>query len=197
MNDLSLRCACGAVEGTITRRAPDRTQRALCYCDDCQRFARWIASQSGPDVLDAWGGTDIVQVWPSQITVHAGIDRLRLLQLREGGLFRWFTECCHTPAGNMIGSKRSPFVGVPAVFIRDVDAHCRAPDAYIQGRFAIGAPPPRVHKRAPASFMLRSLRFIGQSALTGQWKRSPFFVDGQLRVAPRVLSASELSATAP
>jgi hypothetical protein len=77
-NDISLRCKCGAVRGRFTDYRRDRSNRVTCYCDDCQAFARWLGR---PDVLDAHGGSDIVQVAPAALTYDTGAEHLRCMQL--------------------------------------------------------------------------------------------------------------------
>src|SRR4051812_39818162 len=59
-----LGCRCGRVRGTVTRAAPASVNRVICYCDDCQAFAHWLARA---DLLDAHGGTDIVQLAPASM----------------------------------------------------------------------------------------------------------------------------------
>src|SRR5262245_45837150 len=57
--DLPLRCRCGHVHGVASEVAPFNGFRLVCYCKDCQAFARFL---DRPEVLDAAGGTDIFQM---------------------------------------------------------------------------------------------------------------------------------------
>ena len=56
--DLPLRCKCGHVRGVAVDVSPSTGFRFVCYCGDCQAFARFLRRT---DVLDAAGGTDIFQ----------------------------------------------------------------------------------------------------------------------------------------
>ena len=54
--DLPICCRCGHVRGIAREVSPSAGFRFVCYCKDCQAFARFL---DRPDVLDAAGGTDI------------------------------------------------------------------------------------------------------------------------------------------
>ena len=60
--NLPLRCRCGRVRGVASEVAPSAGFRFVCYCQDCQAFARFLER---PDVFDAAGGTDIFQIQPA------------------------------------------------------------------------------------------------------------------------------------
>ena len=91
MNDLLLKCRCGEVEGVLTDISPTNCIHLVCYCDDCQAFAHQLGHDA--DILDEHGGTEVVQITPRQIRVNAGIDHLKSMRLRPGGLLRWHTDC--------------------------------------------------------------------------------------------------------
>src|SRR5688572_14150446 len=105
--DVELRCACGAVQGFVAEASASTINRCVCYCDDCQAFARFLGRD---DIMNDRGGTDIVQVAPSRVRIVAGADNLRSMRLSEKGILRWYTNCCKTPAGNQLNSSRSPFI---------------------------------------------------------------------------------------
>jgi hypothetical protein len=114
----------------------------ICYCDDCQAFAHHLGRA---DLLDAHGGTDIVQVAPASLTFSEGQRRIAGLRLTPNGLYRWYANCCNTPLGNTLGPA-IPFVGIVAqafdqgtqlgddVFGRPIGA--------IMGKYAVGDAPP-------------------------------------------------------
>jgi hypothetical protein len=54
MADVPLRCRCGRMRGVANEVASNAGFRFICYCQDCQTFARFLER---PDVLDAAGGT--------------------------------------------------------------------------------------------------------------------------------------------
>ena len=114
MADIGLECTCGKVKGVARNISPSTARRVICYCEDCQNFARKL--NRADDVLNAFGGTEIFQITPSQVEITQGQDQLRYLKLSEKGIYRWYTDCCKTPAGNMIGPKL-PFLGIVHTFM--------------------------------------------------------------------------------
>jgi hypothetical protein len=115
--------------------------RVVCYCDDCQAFAHQL---DRVDLLDAKGGSDIVQVAPASLTFVKGQDRIAGVRLTPKGLFRYHATCCNTPVGNTL-SPAIPFVGILAqVFDTDrqrADQVFGAPVGAIFGKCAVGEPP--------------------------------------------------------
>jgi hypothetical protein len=191
---IPLRCRCGRVRGIANDAAPSTGFRFICYCRDCQAFARFLER---PDVLDPAGGTDIFQMPMGRVTLTAGKDAVRCLQI-SSKVFRWYTDCCRTPIGNTAGP-RFPIVGLIHSFM-DYDADGRSRDE------VLGAPLCRIFQRsalgpllpnAPAPPSLRLFALRG-SKLLGWWIRglgrpNPFFDDhtGAPLSAPRVLTPSE------
>lgn len=114
MTNLSLKCKCGAVEGEVSQVSPRVGNHVVCYCNDCQEFANHLSTDG--DILDTWGGTEVYQTAPWNISIRKGIENIRCLRLTPKGLYRWYTVCCNTPVGNTL-SARYPFVGVIHSFI--------------------------------------------------------------------------------
>ncbi|MBK9265104.1 MAG: hypothetical protein IPM54_35655 [Polyangiaceae bacterium] len=188
--DVELRCACGAVQGFVSEASPATINRAVCYCDDCQAFARFLGRY---DIMNDRGGTDIVQVAPSRVRIVAGADKLRAMRLSQKGVFRAYTDCCKTPAGNSLYSPRTPFVGFATRFFvlqgSELDAAVGASLGGIHGRLAIGGCPPGVHERAALGLILRSVGWLLGNAFHGRHKPSPFWTaSGEPTVAVHVLS---------
>src|ERR1043165_4882385 len=114
-SDIPLRCRCGYVRGVANDVAPDTGFRFVCYCGDCQAFARFLER---PDVLDSAGGTDIFQMPPGRVALAAGIDEVRCVRLSaKSGVLRWYTACCRTPIGNTAVSPRFPILAVVHAFM--------------------------------------------------------------------------------
>src|SRR5579864_1705295 len=105
-----LQCRCGEVRGIVADASPRTANRAVCYCDDCQAFAHRLGRA---DLLDAQGGTDIVQLAPASLAFVQGQNRIRGLRLTPKGLYRWYASCCNTPVGNTL-TPAAPFVGIAA-----------------------------------------------------------------------------------
>lgn len=195
--DLPLRCRCGHVRGAASKVEPCAGFRLVCYCQDCQAFARFL---DRPDVLDAAGGTDIFQMPTGRVRLTAGTDALRCLQL-SGKIFRWYTDCCQTPIGNTAGP-RFPLVGVIHSFMSlQPDVHSRdevlgPPLCRIFERSAAGPLP--ANAPTPPSlgvFVLRLSKLLGWW-LRGLGRPNPFFDahTGAPFSPPRILSASERAA---
>lgn len=175
---------------------PSSGTRIVCYCGDCQAFARFL---DHPGTTDTFGGTDISQMAPSRMSITDGADQLRCVRLSDKGMFRWYAGCCRTPIGNTLGP-RVPFVGLIHSFM-DHAADGRTRDEAlgspirVMGRSAKGGCPPNVHATGPASLWLRALRNLAGWWLTGKGSPSPFVdpATGAPRATPQVLSAEERS----
>jgi hypothetical protein len=197
VSTVPLRCRCGAVRGSAANISPRTGNRVVCYCKDCQAFARFLERD---DVVDRLGGTDIFQVAPSQVRIAEGADELRCMRLSEKGLVRWYTGCCRTPIGNTVGGG-FPFVGLIGSFIDVGDGSARdavlgKPLGYIFGSAARGGCPPGAHAKASIGVLLRIARLVIGWWVRGAGFPSPFF-DKETkasRVVPRVLSVAERAA---
>jgi hypothetical protein len=190
---IPLRCRCGSVEGQVDTATGGL--HVACYCDDCQAYALAL---SRPDVLDAWGGTDIWQAAPCSVTLTRGLDQLRCLRLTEQGMLRWHTGCCSTPVGNGMAAAKMPFIGLLHAFMA-LDPAARdaalGPPTRLQGRFATGAAPWPVHPKVPLGTMARTLLFLLRGKLARRDRPTPFFdAAGRPVVTPRVLLAAEREA---
>ena len=96
------------MRGTASKVSPSAGFRLVCYCTDCQAFARFLER---PDVLDAAGGTDIFQMPAGRVTFSAGADAVRCISF-SGRVLRWYTECCRTPIANTAAGRRFPIVAL-------------------------------------------------------------------------------------
>jgi hypothetical protein len=136
---IEIRCRCGEVRGIVTKASPRTVNRITCYCDDCQAFVHQLGRA---DLLNAQGGSDIVQVAPSALSFTHGLDRIVGLRLKPNGLYRWYAKCCNTPVGNTL-SPAVPFVGLLAQAFDAplLDEVIGAPTGALQGKFAVGEPP--------------------------------------------------------
>lgn len=187
-----LSCACGALHGLYVPR-PGRGARGVCYCDDCQA---WAAHLGTPGLVDAWGGTEVVQSWPAQVRLIAGKEHLALGRLTAKGLHRWYAACCRTPIANSFGVAWLPFTGVMRRALRVDDATLDAwygPAHGVQGRFARGGVPPGAHASATVGIVLRAMGILARGFLAGAARPSPYFADGTLVAVPHVLGADELA----
>jgi hypothetical protein len=193
-----LRCRCGEVRGWVADASARTVNRVVCYCDDCQAFAHQLGRA---DLLDAHGGSDIVQLAPASITFVQGQDRIVGLRLTPKGLFRWHTSCCHTPVGNTLGPA-IPFVGIVA---QAFDNGTQRPDdvfgkpiGAIFGKYAIGEAPAG-STRMNLSLMLRAIRMVLGWRLRGRAWPNPFLArETRVPIYPvTVLSPAQREALRP
>ena len=184
-----LRCQCGKVQGVLTDLA--RTNRAVCYCKDCQAFAHALGQADR--VLDARGGSDIVQALPKNLRFMQGLDALACLRLTPKGLFRWYAGCCRTPIGNMLSTPRLSFIGLIHTCLDtsevSLDEAFGPVRTWVNTKGAIGDPKPKEEGvgRAIGWFLCTTLK----ARINGDYKRSPFFnpTTGAPIVTPRVLTS--------
>jgi hypothetical protein len=197
-SELPLRCRCGHVRGVAGGVAPSAGFRLICYCKDCQAFARFLERA---DVLDEAGGTDIFQMPPRRMKITAGMDALRCLRLSDHGVYGWYADCCRTPIGNTYGP-RVPMIGVIHSFM-DHQADGRSRDVVlgpllcrIFERSAVGLLPPTAPPPPSFGLFLRRVSRMLAWWVCGLARPHPFF-DGRTNApcsAPRVLTAQERAA---
>jgi hypothetical protein len=172
--EVELRCRCGEVIGLVENASPRKVNRVVCYCDDCQAFAHQLGRG---DLLNAQGGTDIIQVAPASLIFVKGQHRIAGLRLTPKGLFRWHTTCCNTPVGNTLGPA-IPFVGIVAQAFdsnpQRVERVFGAPIGAILGKHAIGQPPAG-STGINLSVLLRAITKVLGWRLRGRAWPHPFF----------------------
>jgi Family of unknown function (DUF6151) len=198
--DVPLACGCGVVRGIAHDVGPETGNRAVCYCDDCQAFARWLGRAS--EILDASGGTDIFQMSQGKIALTHGAERVACMRLTAHGLVRWYASCCKTPIGNTVATRQVPFVGLIRQFIAEstldepIDRVLGPVRGRVHTRFATGQAPALGHSDPPWRMLLRVFGMLLRWRLRGDHERSPFFVaaTGELRARAHVLTKGERDA---
>jgi hypothetical protein len=188
------------VRGVASDVSPSTGFRFVCYCGDCQAFARFLGRA---DVLDAAGGTNIFQMPAGRVKLTTGTDVVRCLRLApKSGVLRWYTDCCRTAIANTAAGRRFPVVALIHSFMCH-EAHGRSRDEVlgrplcrIYERSAMGPLPPDA---APAPsfrvFVARASKILGWW-VSGLGRPTPFF-DERTRIPraePRVLTRSERAA---
>jgi len=184
-----LRCRCGLLQGQV--RIARSAVRALCYCRDCQAYARFL----GGDLLDPAGGTEVVAMPAGSVRLEAGLDSLACLSLGPRGILRWHARCCGTPIANTPRDARVPYAGVVQACLGD-EASRRASfgpvRVSVNRRSARGNPV--VVPRVPAAIALGRLgaSLLG-ARLSGGYRQTPLFdfPAGRPVRAPRVLTLAE------
>lgn len=188
MSNLKLACQCGEVRGHVATWSALFNNHLVCYCDDCQAFARHL--QADAVALDAHGGTEILQVSPCQVHIEAGAEQLRCLRLKPKGVTRWFTACCNTPAANTV-SPRLPFCGLVAAFVAE-PTDAAGPVRYrIQGRYAHDVPADmHIAPAFPRLMVARIGLQLLAGRLAGRHQPTPFYgSDGRPVSKPEILQS--------
>ncbi|KQQ97108.1 DUF6151 family protein [Massilia sp. Leaf139] len=194
--NIPLRCRCGKLEGEVD--ASRVKARAICYCKDCQAFARFLKAQDA--VLDASGGTEVEAMLPSGVRFTKGLEHLACLSLSPKGIYRWYASCCDTPVGNTPRNPKAAYLGL-------VRTCLAAPDEELDrrlGRSHITANTGSAHgpaKTTPVAtvFAVASLgTMLVKARLDGGWRDNPFFDTAGAPVrTPRVLTREERAAVTP
>ena len=179
MTNVPIHCACGSVRGVVRKMTPSTTNRVVCYCKDCQAFAHYLGQDE--DVLDARGGTQVLQISPGQVEFTEGAEHLKCLRLTDGGPFRWYAGCCKTPIGNTPASWRVSFLGLIS---RCLDASGIEPTLEaVTGPVRMhvyrnGATDPNALKGLPGPSAWKMMRFglsVVGAMLSGKYRNTPFF----------------------
>lgn len=191
---LNFTCSCGQTTWTVS--APKTGSRVVCYCADCQTAARHLKADA---CLNEGGGSDILQVAAHQVSVTG--PPLALMRLSPKGLYRWHTSCCNTPVANTLPFPHLSFAGLLLAYRTDQSDQAPVPKvgAVVNTVFAQGRPGVPKSDRGMAPTILRFFGRALAAALSGTWRRTPFF-DGPpwAPVAePRVLSREERNASRP
>ena len=202
--DLPLRCRCGRMRGVASDVSPSTGFRFVCYCKDCQAFARFLERA---DVLDPAGGTDIFQMPPGRVRLTAGTDALRCLRL-SNKVLRWYTNCCRTPIANTAARPHFPVIGVVHSFMVMRPTVVPETRCWVRRSAASTKAPPsgrsrrtrRVRRRSGFSLVARPGCSAGgcagsagrrRSSTIGRKLRAPYRASSRAASAPLFDGASE------
>lgn len=197
--DLPVRCACGTLRGLVRDLSSRRVTRAICHCDDCQKYAHFL--QRADAILDAHGGTEVVQTSPARLEITAGGERLACVRLTERGIFRWYVDCCRTPIGNTPATRTIPYLGLVHSCLDTTASHASLDTLLGPVRWRVFARHAKGdrsalagHAGVPLSALLQVTGRVLMWRLRGEHRRSPFFEAGSAHpcVSPHVLTAEEL-----
>jgi hypothetical protein len=189
MNTHPLRCRCGRLQGHV--RVSRTATRAICYCRDCQAYARFL----GGDLLDAAGGTEVVAMSPGNVRLEAGVESLACLSLSPRGILRWYADCCRTPIANTPRNPRVAYAGLVQSCLGDESARQASfgPIRLAANRkSARGKPLAVPPARAAVALCNLGLALLG-ARVSGGYRHTPFFdpASGKPVRARWVLSADE------
>ena len=108
-SDAPIKCRCGKVEGIAHGLSRASTNHVVCSCKGCQSYAHYLGRTD--DMLDAEGGSNIVQMDPAKFEITSGMEHVVCMRVTKGGPLRWYTSCCNTPLGNTFPRGGLPFIG--------------------------------------------------------------------------------------
>jgi len=169
--------------------SPSTNFRILCCCDDCQAFADFLDKRE--QILDQFGGTDLLQTNQAQISIDKGREHLHAIRLRPKGLLRRYTGCCSTPVALTLNA-RMPFASVVHNFIdkKDREMKIGPTSTWVQTQHAIGEPDyPKCSEKFPIGLTLRVIGRILLWKLRGKHQPSTFFDNNGKPIAqPTVLA---------
>jgi hypothetical protein len=186
----ALRCRCGKLTGEVAH--PESGTRAVCYCKDCQAFARFLGR---PDqVLDPQRGTEIVAILPAHVSFTGGLEHLACMSLSPKGLLRWYARCCNTPIGNTPRDFRVAHVGLVHTCLSDpahsLDESFGPVKMRVNTQGALGEV--RASRLDTFAAIVKYLAALTGARLGGSYKRTPFFDAAGVPVrTPSVLSKAE------
>lgn len=190
-----LQCRCATVQGTVNDASPARVNRVICYCDDCQAFARFLDRL---DLLDSSGGSDIVQIAAGCLKIEQGEEAIRGVRLSEAGTYRWYSSCCNTPLANM-GGVDFPALGIHSTAFggggQNLDALFGCPIGGIRGEYAIGGAPPGSNG-LPLRLILRAIPKVVLWRFGSKGKPNPFVSHPSKDVRYPVATLSEIEQSA-
>jgi hypothetical protein len=180
LTDIPLKCTCGAFRAVVHRAGDGLGNHCVCYCADCQNFARYLGRHD--EILNPNGGTEIYQVPPGRIEILQGREHLRCVHLTDKPTLRWYLDCCKSPLGNTLNSIKVPFIGLihSAIDSSEVegglDALIGPVRAHVNGKGAVGDTSGlRLYDSAPLSLYVRFAWMVFRARLTGEYRRSPLF----------------------
>ncbi len=184
-----LQCRCGTIKGYVSN--PSSANRVVCYCKDCQAFARFLGQERA--TLDAQGGSEVIQTLPKNVTFTQGVDSLACMRLSPKGMIRWYAGCCKTPIGNTLENYKISFIGLLHNCLetseRSLQDSFGPIRTYANPQGAIGEPKPK------AAGMGATLGWFAKTIIrarvNGDYRRTAFFRDGRPIAIPRVISIAE------
>lgn len=189
---MQIQCNCGKFQAELATFPKDTPGRLMCYCDDCQSY---LIHLGRADLLDPSGGTEVIPVYPADVTIMSGADQLVCTQLAPNHIYRFSTKCCNSPIGNTrpgmpwFGMQRNMFMARDPLLLDKALGKIRA---RIMGKFAKGPVPPGTPDKMNFFSALAVLPFMLKGKLRGKGKPSPFFTaDWAPLVQPKVLSKKE------
>lgn len=186
----SLQCGCGKLRGQLNDT--QTCMRIICYCTDCQAFARFLGAPKR--MLDDMGGSGVVVTHPQQVAFTHGAEHLACMSLSQKGLYRWYASCCNTAIGNTPRSRKMAFASVSETCLKDPGTSLDRAFGPVRLRSMVKGATGKVASSGwrMVPVVLRVMSMMIKARLGGSYRRTPFFrADGAPVVQPRVLAVEE------
>ena len=178
----SLSCKCRQFQAGAERISRRSVNRVICYCSDCQAYARHLGRA---EMLDSWGGSDIIQLPAASFRIVAGHEQIIGLKLSLKPTIRWLAKCCSSPVANM-SSPKSPALGILAASFQgsrhQLDLCLGRPIGQIHGQEA-AVKNPSLGTGIGLPVLLLAVPKVLYWAVAGRGKPNPFIDEntGQIR----------------
>jgi hypothetical protein len=171
-------------------RAAGVSNRLICYCKDCQAFARFLGDPD--ETLDRQGGTEIVQLAASRVVLEGGAEQLAVVRLTERGMLRWYAMCCNTPIGNTAADPRLSFIGLVHTCLQRDELESAFGPLRARVNTASAADGIALREEGLLRTILRFAAIVIPEWFSGRFRRTPFFsASGSPTAMPVVLAAAE------
>ena len=186
-----LQCECGTIRGIVSN--PRTANHCICYCRDCQAFAHFLGRAD--EILDARGGSEVLQMLPKNVAIAQGIEALACMRLTQKGLLRWYARCCNTPIGNTLATPKLAFIGLVHNCLENggpsLDESFGPIRLWANTESAKGSPKPKTRGIGKVLWWFVSTPL--KARFNGDYKHNPFFRSGTSEpiAAPRVLTSAE------
>ena len=171
---MNIVCDCGAFRASLLSFPRNTPGRLVCYCRDCQTDLGRIGRS---DILDKFGGTEVIPAYPGEVKIISGIDRLKCRRLTSAGLDRWVASCCNSP---IVNTKAGfPWAGFfrTAFSVESSDGLKALGEirSRVHGRHAIAGAPSRMSRSIGFRDMLVVMPFIVKGKLLNKSRNSLFY----------------------
>lgn len=180
---MKIQCDCGKFKAQLNHFPKATPGRLVCYCDDCQTYVKKIGRE---DILDEYGGTEVIPAYPNDFEILAGKEFLKCNKLSRKGLHRWTASCCNTPIANTM--PKFPWLGIPHNVYKNADS--QALEVFgpvrsrIKGKFKTKEAPFKISDDLKITDALVVLPFIAKGFLFKKYSASPFLKeDGKTPVS--------------
>ncbi len=171
---MKISCDCGAFIARLRSFPKNTPGRLVCYCNDCQTYVEKIKRT---DVLDPYGGSEVIPAYPKEIEILQGLDTLKCYLLSEDGTYRWATSCCNSPILNT--KPGFPWAGIFHTAYTNQNPTALSElgkiKSRIYGKYALAGAPFKISEEIAFRDKLVVIPFIIKGKLLRMDKDSPFF----------------------